>query len=424
MHRTSSDLDQLVESLCMPLPVQECPLHIMTLNVFQMLEVLKRKIPKSPLTYFLFCVFGIGSWIAINGIWAEISILVITTPECEKLPAQLVIIIQVANVGPLIYTVMKYLLSHFNKQHHFLKLEIVTTTILILIGIFACVLLSFFWNVTLVSGDNAYSVCLYLLAFLLALVDCTSSVVFIPFMKHFSSEYLSALYIGEGLSGLLPSLFALTQGSVDNNIQCIGNYTGRHTLGIRFSPNVYFIFLGGMMLISGISFLSINTLSAVKKQRINYSKLSTSINNQDKTNVTDTSGKQDNQQCSQTTVQFSLAIVCNIIWSNIALFACLLSLNFLTNGALSAVSSYAFLPYGNDVYHITINLALLMNPLMSFLFLMVSSKSKVITVVTTTLVIIMGIYVIVMAQCPVPAFQTHTFAKIVMVSYHPYPHPP
>ena len=396
----------------------------------RLVETLRSKIPKSPLTYFFVCVFGIGSWIAINGIWAEISILVITTPECAKLPSQLVVIVQVANIGPLLYTAVKYLLHRCKNQEYLFKLEIVTISILILIGTLASVLLSIFWNVTVPIEDNMYSISLYLLAFFLALVDCTSSVVFIPFMKHFSSEYLSALYIGEGLSGLLPSLFALTQGSVDNNITCNGSYPGHEMLGIRFSPNVFFIFLGGMMLVCGIAFLSIITLPAVRKQRVSSG--ATSINSRTQeikgkhedildsgdTGQQDTGGDQSRETLlsSDAEIKFSFTNMRAIIWSNASLFLCLLSLSFLTNGALSAVSPFAFLPYGNSVYHIAVNLALLANPLMSFFFAIVRTRSKVITAVMTVLTLVMGIYVIVMAQSPAPVYQSHLFARIFVVS--------
>ena len=49
--------------------------------------------------------------------------------------------------------------------------------------------------------------------FFLALVDCTSSVTFLPFMSRLPTYYLTTFFVGEGLSGLLPALVALAQGS-------------------------------------------------------------------------------------------------------------------------------------------------------------------------------------------------------------------
>lgn len=437
--------------------------------------MLKRRIPQSILIYSLICIFGIGSWTAVNGLWAEISILVITTPECEKLPAVLAVIIQVANVGPLVYTLVKYLFYRCKWKSYLLHLEIGTIVILILTGISSCIFLSLFWNRTSTVFNSVHSVSLFILTFFLALVDCTSSVVFIPFMKHFPAEYLSALYIGEGLSGLLPSLFALSQGSVNNTISCSGDYTGHEVLGIQFSPSVYFIFLGGMMSLCGISFITILTIPSVRKHIIaNNSKRHTcqSANNETvqrdqvyegKSKETDEgdngsllgskeqieelhrneNGGGDDDSLQQVEeklfeagalgskeqmeekllprykLHFSVTDVCKMMCSNATIYICLSVLSFLTNGALGAISPFAFLHYGNSVYHIAINLALLANPFMCLFFAVFPSKSKVITVITTVIICIFGIYVLVMAQSTFQAhdtFQAHEVGKILIVS--------
>lgn len=52
-------------------------------------------------------LFGIGAWVAINGVWVELPILVDALPENWGLPSYLVILIQVANLGPLVVTIMQ-----------------------------------------------------------------------------------------------------------------------------------------------------------------------------------------------------------------------------------------------------------------------------------------------------------------------------
>ena len=383
-----------------------------------MLKRLMRKRPESLLTYGLVCLFGIGSWIAINGIWAEISILVNCSPEGYKLPAVLVVMIQIANVGPLSYTIVKYLFYRCKLQTYQIHLEIGTIFILIVIGISACVLLSFFWNWTYFHGLPLFTI-----VFFLALVDCTSSVVFIPFMKHFPPVYLSALYIGEGFSGLLPSLFALVQGSIRDNVTCTGNVSLHESLGIRFGPNIFFLFLGGMMLLCGLSFVGIITIPAVRKYMVKYPHIPNQHSqvgirgkeDGDQGGINNKEGAQDRLLVSKI-AHFSVMNICRLIWSNADLYICLSVLSFLNNGALSAVSSFTFLPYGNNVYHITINLALLANPLMSLVFILLPSKSRVVTVVTTVITCVLGIYILVMTQHPVPSFQAHTFEEILIVS--------
>ncbi|XP_016056035.1 PREDICTED: solute carrier family 52, riboflavin transporter, member 3-like [Miniopterus natalensis] len=157
------------------------------------------------LTHLLVCAFGMGSWVAINGLWVELPLLVLELPEGWYLPSYLTVIIQLANVGPLIFT----LLHHFRPG---CLSEVPIIFAVLGVGTVACTLLAFFWNVTWVQG-SPHSITFMVLTFFLALVDCTSSVTFLPFMSQLSAHYLTTYFVGEGLSGLLPALVALAQGS-------------------------------------------------------------------------------------------------------------------------------------------------------------------------------------------------------------------
>lgn len=44
----------------------------------------------------LITLFGMGSWVAINGVWAELPLLTSQLPEGWNLPTYLVLIIQVS----------------------------------------------------------------------------------------------------------------------------------------------------------------------------------------------------------------------------------------------------------------------------------------------------------------------------------------
>ena len=54
----------------------------------------------SLLTHVLACLFGMGSWVAINGMWVELPLVVPEIPEGWYLPSYLTVLIQMANVGP------------------------------------------------------------------------------------------------------------------------------------------------------------------------------------------------------------------------------------------------------------------------------------------------------------------------------------
>ncbi|KAM7126885.1 solute carrier family 52, riboflavin transporter, member 3 isoform 2-T2 [Molossus nigricans] len=158
------------------------------------------------LTHLLVCTFGIGSWVAISGLWVELPLLVTELPEGWYLPSYLTVIIQLANVGPLFFTLL----------HHFRPGSVSEVPIIFAVlgvGTVTCTLFGFLWNVTSWVQGSRHSISFMVLTFFLALVDCTSSVTFLPFMSQLPTHYLTTFFVGEGLSGLLPALVALTQGS-------------------------------------------------------------------------------------------------------------------------------------------------------------------------------------------------------------------
>lgn len=54
----------------------------------------------------LVSLFGIGAWVAINGVWVELPVLLSnptkSLPEGWSLPSFLAVLSQIANIGPLI----------------------------------------------------------------------------------------------------------------------------------------------------------------------------------------------------------------------------------------------------------------------------------------------------------------------------------
>lgn len=158
------------------------------------------------LTHLLVCTFGMGSWVAINGLWVELPLLVTELPEGWDLPSYLTVVIQLANIGPLLVT----LLHHFQPS---CLSEVPIIFTVLAVGTVACALFAFLWNVTSWVLDGHHSIAFMVLTFFLALVDCTSSVTFLPFMSRLPTCYLTTFFVGEGLSGLLPALVALAQGS-------------------------------------------------------------------------------------------------------------------------------------------------------------------------------------------------------------------
>ncbi len=54
----------------------------------------------------LVCFFGLGTWLCVNGLWVELPLLVQVLPESWTLPSYMAVIIQFANLGPILYTIL------------------------------------------------------------------------------------------------------------------------------------------------------------------------------------------------------------------------------------------------------------------------------------------------------------------------------
>ena len=131
-----------------------------------------------PFVDLLSIAFGIGAWISINGVWVELPLLVAALPEGWALPSFMSIVIQVANIGPITYTIARSLWPS-------IPMEKPAIYLLMIIGTLSSLLIAFFWDATSVVGGVNHSTGLLALLFCLSLVDCSSSVLFMPFMARF-----------------------------------------------------------------------------------------------------------------------------------------------------------------------------------------------------------------------------------------------
>ena len=48
--------------------------------------------------------FGIGAWIGVNAIYNQLPVLINKAPEKYELPTYLVVVVQFANLGPILFT--------------------------------------------------------------------------------------------------------------------------------------------------------------------------------------------------------------------------------------------------------------------------------------------------------------------------------
>jgi len=356
--------------------------------------------------------------------------LVPVLPERYLLPSMVVIVCQIANVGPLVYLITSCVTNYVKKKR--VDLDTPGVFVIVLLGIVTCVLLSIFWDHTTFLFNKERSVSLFVLSFFLALVDCTSTVVYIPYMERFPEKYISALFIGEGFGALFPSLLALVQGSydeADNTNSSITKYenTSSNDNGLLFSVDLYFVFLAMMTFVSGGGFILLNWLPSCRRLMMHHrslllkDRLHPTLIPQDSNSLDFASSAPSSNESSnifydpensplilipRSSKKFSFKeIIENIkisprtkeMLSLTDLFIQIGWLNLLSNGAIAAVSVFVFQPYGNKTYHLATNLGIAANPIAAFVAMVIPCVSRYFTVLWTFISSIFGVAIIVLA---------------------------
>ncbi|KAG5271293.1 hypothetical protein AALO_G00178110 [Alosa alosa] len=377
------------------------------------------------LTHVLACLFGIGSWVAINGMWVELPLIVSDIPESWLLPSYLTVIIQMANIGPLFVTLM-----HRFKPGALDERPVIYS--IVGLGVLATFLLAFLWRHRMFVGDGEHSVALLVLSFLLSVVDCTSSVTFLPFMMRLPPQYLTTYFTGEGLSGLVPALVALIQGvgivqchnATQGALQGNGSQTGNtsssgelkaHYQPANFSAQTFFLFLSVMMVVCLGAFLLLNLHPAVVREQQSQRYLggpAAGVGGGEKgdmrlglQNPTPEQkpmlGHLDEDQKVEPRSSFGKGTYSQLEVAFI--FMVLAWVNALTNAVLPSIQSYSCLPYGNQAYHLAATMAAVANPVACFIAMFVPIRSLVLMAFLTLTGTGFGAYIMAMAAlspCP------------------------
>lgn len=332
---------------------------------------------------FLAILFGIGTWIGVNSVYLQLPLLVPKAPEGWSLPSYLVIIIQIANIGPLVYTlIQKYSSKKLNDAYVIYGIYFISCV--------AAICIAFLHELTAFVAGQERSVSLFIFTFVFALIGCTSSVLFMPYMGRFKEIYLITYLVGEGLSGFLPSILTLIQG-IGGIQECIPNASGTgfdaYTPPPRFESRVFFIFIFVLLAISGIAFILLHKLKMCKQE---YAIVTIKHGNDydyDTSKKIDPDGDHtaddDNLENSKSSIeqeeQKKLSPF-NYIYLMIIMGA----VSMCGSGIFPSVQSYSCLPYGNLAYHLTVTFGSITNPLACFLAVFLPHKSiRHITILTT-----------------------------------------
>lgn len=71
----------------------------------------------SPFLHVCVVAFGAATWIDLNGVWVELPLIVHQLPEGWNLPSYMAIIVQMACIGPIIYSVFNKLRPQLTKKY-------------------------------------------------------------------------------------------------------------------------------------------------------------------------------------------------------------------------------------------------------------------------------------------------------------------
>ena len=398
--------------------------------------------------YIFVIFFAISSWVDINGLWVELPVMVNHLPEGWNLPSYLAIIMQVGNIGPLLFLIANRLAKNHVKEWP-------VVYVIIGIGAASCLLLAFLWNTTTIIGSVEHSTWLFVLSSCLALVDCISSVVFLPYMSIFKPQYMTAYFIGDGLSGLIPGLVGLAQGlggdavCVNTSTVIPNKTTGKNITIFRveeeyqepvFSVQTFFFFLFALICMSGISFSFLQWTSFCKRETIR-SKISCDIgpnfipvnqvsespetvekdlSNKDipsrkvsyrnSKNLSAKAKSRDDDERDLNEPSLSKAEYALLLFFT-------LWINMLSIGVLNVIQTYALIPYGHLVYSLSVRLGKVSDPLACFFALLVPSQSlATISVLTFIGTVFTGYQIFLVAMSPTAPLQGELEGKFLCVS--------
>lgn len=361
--------------------------------------------------HFLIILFGISSWIGINGIFIQIPILINTSPEGWSLSIYLVSITQTANFGPLLYIILQYFKCKINESWWIMCL--------LMLGTLAMGFLSFFSSEKTVIANNEYSLLLFVLTFFNALVSCFSSILFMPYLRNFNIKFLTSYFIGEGLSGVLPSIIALIQ-RIGYISECtiLKNNTNIEPLKsfvLKFSPNEYFLFIFIILFLSLVAFAILEYSSVFQNIKQIHNSISIVLNEkQAYSHDHCTNNIQEMKHYLVNNSKYLTKQIRNYLFILLAIFC------FLSHGFFPSIQFYSCLPYGSIAYKLSIICAQIANPLMCLLafWFKISSIKLYIINYLCIICLLIGSYVTYLAISPSPPLQaTKLGIFLVIISW-------
>lgn len=392
----------------------------------------------SIIVYILIAIFAISSWVDIVGLWVELPLMVNKLPERWNLPSYMALVIQLANIGPALYSFISKVssLKKNSSNNETSSKDIVLSLLIILTEIVSMFLMSFFWDSTIIVGGESRSIPMLLLLSICGICSCLSSVVFLPYMARYSVHYLSAYYLGNGLSGLIPGLTGLAQGlggepKCVNMTEPINESCTEITCPTKFrlvpeypppkfSVQVYLIFICCLLVTSLVSFYCLNytKLRSFQIVRVHPSKTGKVYTIEEANEQPDQDQLKEIQSNKELLERESEIPTMGRFSCKLIFYLTMVALlNAATNGLIPSIQSYTCLPYGNVVYSLAVRLSSVVGALSSLSTMFLPRPNeKVIAGLTSLGLCIVSFHFVLALQSPTPLLQHSIFGSILVVT--------
>ncbi len=399
--------------------------------------------------YLMVLVFNMSAWVDMIAMLAELPLFVNRLPEGWDLGFYCAITFNVSKIGVVVYVVLKKVFG--DKVN-----DVCAIYVVIGVGYVSLVLLAFLWDRTVWIAGQERSFVLLALSACLGTVDNMSVVVFAPYMARFKSQYLTAFFLGEGISGVLPAVLGVLQGVGEkpdcvNITEVVFNQTTNETLTYwkflpvfpdpRFSIRTFFLLISVIMFLSGVSFSLIHFLPYSKRAH-SEAHPATSGSKQNEEDEESASSslihlgtvKRDDGEKSPLgnadTVPDELP-PCNgdidvaerdeqSTLSGLQFFYLLFLVFiyiFLQYGISPGLHPYAALPFGDRAYNLGVRLSLIMNPVGALLTLLVVVRSLKGLGLFTLAATLLGAYEVYLAcASPDPPLKGTVIGEVIVVS--------
>ncbi|VDD93816.1 unnamed protein product [Enterobius vermicularis] len=349
------------------------------------------------ITYILVVLFGSTSWLSTNSVWMQLPFLTQQLPEGWSLPSYLSATVQIACIGPLIYSVI----------HKCTQYSLPTAPLILILLIFCCLctgLMALFWWYTVFFYGQQRSIALIVLLFGMALVNSTSNVLFMPYMSSCNMSYLTAYFVGMGLSALFPSLISLLQGN-DECVYVNGSLT-KEPVPPRFGVSEYNLIMLAWLITATVSFVLLHWSPLGKEgsseQKPTDSRPELPVDESCPLNVRFT--LQERRTSKMESCRFGFLLFLTAI------------VNAQMNGIVPSIQSYAALPYSQATYHFALTLSNIASPLICFLPLLIE-PTRVWSLASLTFLssALTGVIVVLAKMSPSPVLQYSIWGKVMLV---------